>query len=132
MEENIEVLKKELERKEKIFEEKYVLNMKENDYLSEEAEQMRKEIRQLRSKIKEIKEKDKNYNTAYNLGKAFANKQWESKIKEKIEELRKYRDLAREDIEERVIIADSDSLNYGRAEAHDKDIQVLQELLEDK
>jgi len=53
-----------------------------------------------------------------------------SKIKEKIEELKKYRDLAKEQIEERVITVDSDSLNYGRAEAHDKDIQVLQELME--
>ena len=50
-------------------------------------------------------------------------------IKEKIEEIKKYRDIAKELIEERVVIADSDSLNYGRAEAHDKDIQVLEELL---
>lgn len=55
-----------------------------------------------------------------------------SKVKEKIEELKGYRDLAKEQIEERVIIADSDSLNYGRAEAHNKDIEVLQELMEDK
>ena len=54
-----------------------------------------------------------------------------SKIKEKIEELKGYRDLAKEQIEEKIIIADTDSLNYGRAEAHDKDIQVLQELMGD-
>lgn len=53
-----------------------------------------------------------------------------SLVEEKIEELKKYRDIAKELIEEKVVIADSDSLNYGRAEAHDKDIQVLQELLE--
>ena len=32
-------------------------------------------------------------------------------------------------IEERVLFANSDSLNYGRAEAHNKDISVLQDLL---
>lgn len=53
-----------------------------------------------------------------------------SLVEEKIEELKKYRDIAKELIEEKVVIADSDSLNYGRAEAHDKDIQVLEELLE--
>ena len=55
-----------------------------------------------------------------------------SVIQNKIDEITKYRDLAKELIEERVVIADSDSLNYGRAEAHDKDIQVLQELLEER
>ena len=55
-----------------------------------------------------------------------------SVIQNKIDEITKYRDLAKEQIEERVVIADSDSLNYGRAEAHDKDIQVLQELLEER
>ena len=53
-----------------------------------------------------------------------------SLVEETIEELKKYRDIAKELIEEKVVIADSDSLNYGRAEAHDKDIQVLEELLE--
>lgn len=38
--------------------------------------------------------------------------------------------LARECIEERVVIADSDSLNYGRAETYSLVIQFLQKLLE--
>lgn len=50
-------------------------------------------------------------------------------IRDKIEELRKYMDLAKDLIKHNVIIADSDSVNYGRAQAHDKDIQVLKELL---
>ena len=50
-------------------------------------------------------------------------------IRDKIKELSKYRDLAKELIEHKIVVADSDSLNYGRAEAHDKDIQVLKELL---
>lgn len=52
-----------------------------------------------------------------------------SAIQNKIDEITKYRDLAKELIERKVVIADSDSLNYGRAEAHNKDIEVLQELL---
>lgn len=51
------------------------------------------------------------------------------KIKAKIEEIKKYKDLARDSIEERIVIAHSDSLNYGRKEAHEKDIEVLQTLL---
>jgi hypothetical protein len=50
-------------------------------------------------------------------------------IRDKIKELIKYRDLAKELIEHKIVVADSDSLNYGRSEAHDKDIQVLKELL---
>lgn len=50
-------------------------------------------------------------------------------IRDKIKELSKYRDLAKELIEHKIVVADSDSLNYGRSEAHDKDIQVLKELL---
>lgn len=53
------------------------------------------------------------------------------KIKTKIEEIKHYKNLAKDSIEERIVIADSDSLNYGRKEAHEKDIEVLQELLEE-
>lgn len=52
-----------------------------------------------------------------------------SVIKDKIEELEKYEKLAKEQIENRIVIADSDSLNYGRAEAHSKGIQILKEIL---
>lgn len=55
---------------------------------------------------------------------------WGNKIKAKIEEIKHYKDLARDSIEEKIVIADSDSLNYGRKEAHEKDIEVLQSLLE--
>ncbi len=59
-----------------------------------------------------------------------ADKKWEDKIKAKIEEIKQYKDLARDRIQEKIVIADSDSLNYGRKEAHEKDIEVLQSLLE--
>lgn len=52
------------------------------------------------------------------------------KIKEKIEEISNYEDIAREQIQARIIVADSDSLNFGRKQAHGKDISILQELLD--
>lgn len=52
-----------------------------------------------------------------------------SLVEEKIEEIKKYEDVAREQIQEKVIIADSDSLNFGRKQAHNKDIEILKELL---
>ena len=56
--------------------------------------------------------------------------------KKKIEELKnkieKAMDLANDSIEERVVIADSDSLNFGRKQAHNYDIELIKELLEDK
>lgn len=55
-----------------------------------------------------------------------------NKIKEGIREMKKARDLANELINERVIIADSDSLNFGRKEAHDFDINILQDLLKEE
>ena len=64
---------------------------------------------------RELEEKQKSYDISYNLGKAFANKQWETKVKEKIEELRKS-----------PTFMDDDYL------IKDKQIQVLQELMEDK
>lgn len=44
----IETVKKELEEKEKIFEEKYIDDTKHNDYLSEESCKMRNRIFLLR------------------------------------------------------------------------------------
>jgi len=61
-----------------------------------------------------------------------ANK-YDSLIKEienKIKEIGEYSDTARELIEEKIIIADSDSLNFGRQQAHNKDREVLRELLD--
>ena len=63
--------------------------------------------------------------------KSKANK-YDSLIKEiedKIKEIGEYSDTARELIEEKIVIADSDSLNFGRQQAHNKDREVLRELL---
>lgn len=58
-ENSINDLRQELEEKEKIFEEKYINDMKHNDYLSEEACKMRKEIFRLNREIRE-KEREEN------------------------------------------------------------------------
>lgn len=91
---------------------------------AENEVKLTRENTSLKSRIKDLEERIESL--LYDVYNHFIRK---SLIKEKIEELKKYRDIAKELIEERVVIADSDSLNYGRAEAHDKDIQVLEELL---
>lgn len=54
------------------------------------------------------------------------------KTREKIKEIQKYEEAAREQIEESIVIVDGDSLNFGRKQAHGKDIEVLKDLLEGK
>lgn len=51
------------------------------------------------------------------------------KIVDIIEKISVYKKLAKESIEQRIVIADSDSLEYGRMEAHSVDMSMLQELL---
>lgn len=53
-------------------------------------------------------------------------------IKEAIKEISRYEECARDNIEERIVIADSDSLNFGRKQAHGRNIEVLRKLLEGK
>lgn len=70
---------------------------------------------------------------------AVANK-LEERIKEKfipkgkivdiIEKISLYKKLAKESIGQRIVIADSDSLEYGKMQAHSVDMSILQELLE--
>ena len=91
------------------------------DFLIEQEKENKKYI---------IKMTDEQYSRVIELVECDINKKWEYKIKAKIKEIKKYKDLARDSIEERIVIADSDSLNYGRKEAHEKDIEVLQSLLE--
>lgn len=52
------------------------------------------------------------------------------KIVDIIDKISVYKKLAKESIEQRIVIADSDSLEYGRMQAHNVDISMLQELLE--
>lgn len=51
------------------------------------------------------------------------------KLKDIIEKISLYKKLAKESIGQRIVIADSDSLEYGRMQAHSVDMSMLQELL---
>ena len=51
------------------------------------------------------------------------------KIENIIEKISVYKKLAKESIEPKIVIADSDSLEYGRMQAHSVDMSMLQELL---
>lgn len=53
-------------------------------------------------------------------------------IKEAIKEISRYKECARQQIQEKIVVADSDSLNFGREQAHGKDIEELKMLLEGK
>lgn len=72
----------------------------------------------LKAKNKQLQAKANKYNSLI------------EEIEDKIKEIGEYSDIARELIEEKIIIADSDSLNFGRQQAHNKDREVLKELLD--
>lgn len=63
--------------------------------------------------------------------KALENSVPKEAIREKIKEISEYEEIAENQIEEKIIFADSDNLNFGRKQAHGKDIEVLKELLEE-
>lgn len=52
------------------------------------------------------------------------------KLKDIIDKISVYKKLAKESIEQSILIADRDSLEYGRMQAHNADVSMLQELLE--
>lgn len=52
------------------------------------------------------------------------------KIVDIIEKISLYKKLAKKSIGQRIVIADSDSLEYGKMQAHSVDMSILQELLE--
>jgi transcriptional regulator CtsR len=54
------------------------------------------------------------------------------KIREIIKIIEKYSQMAKEEINVKILIADSNSLNYGREEAHNADIYHLKQLLEEE
>lgn len=53
------------------------------------------------------------------------------RIKNIIEKISVYKKLAKESIEHKIVIADSDSLEYGRMQAHSVDMSMLQDLLKE-
>lgn len=121
---NGDLFMSEKQERERINNLKIILNL---------IEKLQKELNQEKEKNKELKEKYSRKLVDFQKEREEYEKNYISKdkIKEKIEEIRKYKDLANKNIEERIIIADSDSLNYGLKAAHNKDIEILQDLLEE-
>ena len=82
----------------------------------------------LREELKKLSKKGKKMDR-YKEGYNDCNIEWKNKIEEVIKKHEKARKLARELIEEEVVIADSDSMNCGRIQAHDLILYDLQMLL---
>lgn len=72
--------------------------------------------------IEKLKKENKRYKSE--------NETLKGKIVDIIEKISLYKKLAKESIWQRIVIADSDSLEYGRMQAHNVDVSMLQELLE--
>lgn len=58
-----------------------------------------------------------------------SDEEWKEKIREIIKKHKEARDLAGEELTTTTIIADSDSLNYGRIQAHNVAIYDLENLI---
>ena len=91
-----------------------------------EREEDKKKIDKLEKENKEILNSKIGIDLSYN---DYIPKQ---KVKEVIKKIKEILDIAEEQIESKIIIADSDSLNFGRKQAHGKDIELIEKLLEDK
>lgn len=91
-----------------------------------EREEDKKKIDKLKKENKEILNSKIGIDLSYN---DYIPKQ---KVKEVIKKIKEILDIAEEQIESKIIIADSDSLNFGRKQAHGKDIELIEKLLEDK
>lgn len=119
--------------------------------LQEENERLQKENEELMElkisasaeyQIHNLQEENKRYkseNETLKCSIAVANKLEEiikedfipkGKIVDIIEKISLYKKLAKESIGQRIVIADSDSLEYGKMQAHNVDVSMLQELLE--
>jgi len=87
-------------------------------------EEYRQTIISKDKEIEELKDKNKFYNTAYNLGKTYANKKWKDKIKAKIEE---YENKIKKIRSKKLINEPEDTIVITRYAHY---ISVLQSLLE--
>lgn len=96
------------------------------DHILAEREEDKKRIEKLEKENKEILNPKIGIDLSYN---DYIPKQ---KVKEVIKKIKEILDIAEEQIESKIIIADSDSLNFGRKQAHGKDIELIEKLLEDK
>lgn len=89
--------------------------LREKDFAMLIGTKQMQSIENLIKGYRELEEKQKSYNTAYDLGKAFANKQWISKVKETIKKLKQMN-------------LDCDTFGSMR----DYAVLILQELVEEK
>lgn len=96
------------------------------DHILAEREEDKKRIEKLEKENKEILNSKIGIDLSYN---DYIPKQ---KVKEVIKKIKEILDIAEEQIESKIIIANSDSLNFGRKQAHGKDIELIEKLLEDK
>lgn len=96
------------------------------DHILAEREEDKNIIEKLEKENKEILNSKIGIDLSYN---DYIPKQ---KVKEVIKKIKEILDIAEEQIESKIIIADSDSLNFGRKQAHGKDIELIEKLLEDK
>lgn len=86
-----------------------------------------------KKKIEELEEKNKEIlNSKIGIDLSYNDYIPKQKVKEVIKKIKEILDIAEEQIESKIIIADSDSLNFGRKQAHGKDIELIERLLEDK
>lgn len=110
-----------------LVEKKYLDRLiEEYKKLLAEREEDKKKIDKLEKENKEILNSKIGIDLSYN---DYIPKQ---KVKEVIKKIKEILDIAEEQIESKIIIADSDSLNFGRKQAHGKDIELIEKLLEDK
>ena len=81
---------------------------------------------------KELEEVIKYFEKISKEWKTLGNTQIEAAKKLEIIEIKRSRDLSTMCIEEKIIIADNDSLYKGQEIAHNADINILKKLLEEK
>lgn len=91
-----------------------------------EREEDKKRIEELEKENKEI------LNSKIGIDLSYDDYIPKQKVKEVIKKIKEILDIAEEQIESKIIIAHNDSLNFGRKQAHEKDIELIEKLLEDK
>lgn len=124
----------------KILKEWYNYNTRNKNKLLEVDKiiNIRETILNLIEKLEKENKRYKSENETLKCSIAVANKLEElikedfipkGKIGDIIEKISLYKKLAKESIEQGIVIADNDSLEYGRMQAHNVDMSMLQELL---
>lgn len=124
----------------KILKEWYNYNTRNKNKLLEVDKiiKIRETILNLIEKLEKENKRYKSENETLKCSIAVANKLEElikedfipkGKIGDIIEKISLYKKLAKESIEQGIVIADNDSLEYGRMQAHNVDMSMLQELL---